>query len=77
MIACRDAVERLWGYLDRSLERRQEEELEQHLGLCRHCCGELEFSKQVRAKLAASGDTALTPEARERLDDFAQKLADS
>jgi Putative zinc-finger len=77
MIACRDAVERLWGYLDRNLERRQEEELEQHLGLCRHCCGELEFSKQVRAKLAASGATALSPEGHARLGDFARKLGDS
>ena len=76
MIACKEAVERLWHYLDRSLERQQEEELEQHLGLCRHCCGELEFSKQVRAKLAASGETPLPSSGRERLQTFVRRLGE-
>lgn len=74
MIACRDAVERLWTYLDRALDRTREEELEQHLGLCRHCCGELEFAKQVRAKLKTTADTPLAPTARERLDAFVEGL---
>ena len=76
MIACRDAVERLWSYLDRDIDRAQEAELEQHLGLCRHCCGELEFAKQVRTKLASSMDTPLPPKARERLQRFVQRLGE-
>jgi len=76
MIACRDAVERLWSYLDRNIDRTQEDELEQHLGLCRHCCGELEFAKQVRNKLSESADTPLEPTARERLHKFAQRLGE-
>jgi putative zinc finger protein len=76
MIACRDAVERLWSYLDRNIDRAQEEELEQHLGLCRHCCGELEFAKQVRNKLGESADTPLAPSARARLQKFVQRLAE-
>lgn len=76
MIACRDAVERLWSYLDRNIDRAQEAELEQHLGLCRHCCGELEFAKQVRTKLASSVDAPLPPNARERLQRFVQRLGE-
>jgi DNA-directed RNA polymerase subunit N (RpoN/RPB10) len=76
MIACRDAVERLWSYLDRNIDGAQEDELEQHLGLCRHCCGELEFAKQVRSKLASSADTQLEATARERLQKFAQRLGE-
>ena len=76
MIACRDAVERLWSYLDRNIDRAQEAELEQHLGLCRHCCGELEFAKQVRTKLASSTDTPLPPKAHERLQKFVQRLGE-
>ncbi len=76
MIACRDAVDRLWSYLDRNIDRAQEQELEQHLGLCRHCCGELEFAKQVRTKLASSADTPLVPSARERLQRFVQRLGE-
>lgn len=76
MIACREAVDRLWTYLDRSLDRTREEELEQHLGLCRHCCGELEFAKQVRAKLKDSAETPLTAPAKQRLASFVQRLDD-
>ena len=76
MIACREAVDRLWTYLDRSLDRTREEELEQHLGLCRHCCGELEFAKQVRTKLKGSADAPLTPPAKRRLESFVQRLGD-
>jgi hypothetical protein len=76
MIACRDAVERLWSYLDRNIDGAQEDELEQHLGLCRHCCGELEFAKQVRSKLASSADAPLEATARERLQKFAQRLGE-
>ena len=74
MIACRDAVERLWNYLDRTLDRDREEELEQHLGLCRHCCGELEFAKQVRTKLRESSDQPLAPEAHAQLVRFVERL---
>ena len=76
MIACRDAVERLWSYLDRNIDQAQEQELEQHLGLCRHCCGELEFAKQVRNKLSESADKPLEPTAHERLQKFAQGLGE-
>jgi anti-sigma factor (TIGR02949 family) len=74
MIACREAVERLWTYMDRTLDRTREEELEQHLGLCRHCCGELELAKQVRTKLRESAETPLAPEARDRLTRFVERL---
>lgn len=74
MIACRDAVERLWAYLDRNLERSREAELEEHLGLCRHCCGELEFAKQVRNKLTEGAEKPLEPTARERLEGFVRQL---
>ncbi len=76
MIACREAVDRLWTYLDRALDRTREEELEQHLGLCRHCCGELEFAKQVRAKLKETAETPLAPSAKERLGAFVHRLSE-
>jgi mycothiol system anti-sigma-R factor len=74
MIKCREAVERLWSYLDRQLEQRQQDELEQHLGLCRHCCGELEFARQVREKLAETGTDKLPTDTRSRLDGMLRSL---
>ena len=78
MIECKQAVQRLWGYLDRNLEQAHEEELEHHLGLCRHCCGELEFAKQLRDRLAAgvAADKAEAP-VRERLERFIRGLEGS
>ncbi len=75
MISCREAVARLWAYLDRNLGRVQERELEEHLGLCRHCCGELEFARHLQALLRRSGTrTALSAEVRARLETFARQL---
>ncbi|MGH2361976.1 MAG: anti-sigma factor family protein [bacterium] len=77
MINCKEAISRLWAYLDRSLGRTQQEELEEHLGLCRHCCGELEFAKQIRERLKQSGSaTDLPSEARTRLEAFLKELGD-
>ncbi len=75
MINCKDAVSRLWAYLDRNLDRVQEQELEEHLGLCRHCCGELEFARQVRDLLKQQGGEAeITSEGRVKLGAFLKRL---
>ncbi|HEY8655345.1 MAG TPA: zf-HC2 domain-containing protein [Candidatus Limnocylindria bacterium] len=74
MIACREAAERLWDYLDRHLAEQPEAELEAHLGLCRHCCGELEFARQVRLKLTASATESLPEDTRSRLERFVREL---
>jgi anti-sigma factor (TIGR02949 family) len=75
VISCKEAVGRLWAYLDRNLGRVQEQEMEEHLGLCRHCCGELEFARQVRELLKRPvGATEFTPEARIKLEDFLKGL---
>lgn len=78
MINCKEAVARLWSYLDRNLERVEEEELEAHLGLCRHCCGELEFARQIRGVLRrTAGAVEIPPAARVRLDAFLKELESS
>lgn len=75
MIKCKDAVERLWSYLDTRLEGTPQRELEEHLGVCVHCCGELEFAKQVRVKLAGrEGTAAMPPDTRERVEQLLRGL---
>lgn len=77
MIACKEAVSRLWDYVDRNLERLPEAELEEHLGLCRHCCGELEFAKQLRELLRRrSPAVEMSPATRERLEAFVKDLGE-
>ncbi len=75
MISCKEAVGQMWAYLDRNIGRLDEQELEQHLGLCRHCCGELEFAKQVRSLLRRPGEaTEISPEARTKMEELLKRL---
>ncbi len=76
MINCKEAVTRLWAYLDRNLGRAQEAEVEKHLGLCRHCCGELEFAKQLRETLRRPTSAEdLPPDTRARLEKFLKEVS--
>ena len=78
MIACKEAVSQLWEYLDRNIRGVHEAELEEHLGVCRHCCGELEFAKQLRGLLKRSSPACeVPPEVRARLDGFMQGLSNT
>ena len=78
MIRCKEAVARLWAYLDRNLGRVQEQEMEEHLGLCRHCCGELAFARQIRDLLKRpSGETEIPPEVRVKLEASLKRLGRS
>lgn len=75
MITCKEAVDRLWEYLDRNLDRVEEAELDAHLGVCRRCCGELEFSRRIQAMLRRSGDQPeAAPDVRARLESFLRSL---
>ncbi len=75
MISCKEAVARLYAYLDRNLGRVPEAQVEEHLKLCRHCCGELEFAKQMRGVLRRhSGIHEITPEVRAQAETLIKEL---
>lgn len=52
MIDCREAVRRMWAYLDHELDTQPVSEFEAHLETCQRCCGELEFSRHLREMVA-------------------------
>jgi mycothiol system anti-sigma-R factor len=68
MIDCREAVRRMWAYLDNALEREPVEEFETHLEACQRCCGELEFSRHLKDMAAASGSETLPDPLRRRIE---------
>ena len=68
MIDCREAVRRMWAYLDHALERGPVEEFETHLEACQRCCGELEFSRHLKAMAATSGSKTLPDPLRRRIE---------
>jgi len=67
VITCAEAVEQLWAYLDGALTAEDKEALEEHLGFCRVCCGEVEFAKELRGFLARSVSEDLPDDVRARL----------
>ena len=82
-LGCAEAVRRLWEYLDGGLDEADRTGVEAHLALCLRCCGELEFSRELRRLLRTHGAGELPEPVRERLehvidhlDDFADPDAD-
>jgi mycothiol system anti-sigma-R factor len=67
MITCAEAVERMWAYLDGELTADDRAALEEHLGFCRVCCGEVEFAQELRGFLARSASEELPDDVRARL----------
>jgi anti-sigma factor (TIGR02949 family) len=76
MIDCREAVRRMWPFLDHSLELHPTEELETHLEACKRCCGELEFSREVRGLIATTGNSAMPDELRARIERLLAPVSD-
>lgn len=66
MIDCRQAVARMWAYLSGAPEP-SDPQLEEHLGACLRCCGELEFTRQLRSRIASSETEAMPSATRARL----------
>ena len=70
MIDCREAVGRMWVYLSQGLEAHDVEELEDHLGACQRCCGELEFSRELRERVSQAGAAQVPPTVRDRINEL-------
>jgi mycothiol system anti-sigma-R factor len=68
MITCTEAVRQLWAYLDGNVSARDRLALERHLDLCRRCCGELEFAKELRGFLARAGEEEVPGDVMARLN---------
>lgn len=68
MIDCREAVRRMWTYISESLERSDSDELETHLAVCQRCCGELEFTRELRDRVAAVEDERMPADVRARVN---------
>jgi anti-sigma factor RsiW len=74
VISCSDAVRQLWQYLEDDLSPTTRADIEEHLGLCRRCCGELEFADELRGFLANAARPALPDDVETRLVAFLDDL---
>jgi mycothiol system anti-sigma-R factor len=74
MISCSEAINQLWEYLDGTVGAEDRALLEEHLGRCRRCCGELEFARRLRGFLAGSAGEEIPEEVMRRLNETLQEM---
>jgi hypothetical protein len=74
MISCTEAVDRLWAYLDDTVDAAERALVEEHLLRCRRCCGELEFARVLRRVLARSAEVDLPADVLRRLNQTLEEL---
>lgn len=71
MIDCREAVRRMWAYLEHELPAAPTAEFETHLDACQRCCGELEFSRHLREMVVERAAMPAVPaDVRARIDEL-------
>lgn len=72
MMTCEEAVAALWRHLEDDGAAEDALSLDDHLVLCRRCCGESEFAAMLRdlwmRAAADDGADALPPTARDRFE---------
>lgn len=73
-ISCSQAVKQLWDYLEGSVEAAERAALEEHLNVCRRCCGEMEFADELRSFLAGNGSDDMPTDVRDRLTGYLEQL---
>ena len=47
-MTCREAVDKLYEYLDNELDNVTSSQIKKHLDLCRLCCDNFEFEKTMK-----------------------------
>jgi mycothiol system anti-sigma-R factor len=74
MIGCHEAIQQLWEYLDATIDQDERVLVEEHLARCRTCCGELEFTKELRRMLASRSPEDLPADVMQRLNRTIEEL---
>ncbi|MCA1709856.1 MAG: zf-HC2 domain-containing protein [Actinobacteria bacterium] len=74
MISCTDAVRQLWDYLDGTIGEADRDAIEEHLDVCKRCCGEAEFADELRRFLASHTYEELPHDAKDRLTSFLDQI---
>jgi anti-sigma factor (TIGR02949 family) len=74
VISCAEAVKQLWEYLDGTVDDADRELIDEHLGLCRRCCGELEFARELRRTLADAARDDIPDDVLRRLNQALEEL---
>jgi len=74
VMSCRDAVHRLWAFLDGDLDEEEHNFVEEHLAFCLRCCRELSMTEELRTTLSSGATAEMPDEVRQRLETFIDGL---
>jgi mycothiol system anti-sigma-R factor len=74
MITCSEAVNQLWAYLDGAIGEADRAAVEEHLSVCKRCCGEAEFADELRSFLSGHAADELPAETKQRLTSYLEQL---
>lgn len=74
MIGCSEAVRQLWEYVDGTVDEVDRALIDEHLMRCRRCCGELEFTHELRRFLRDSVREPPQQDALRRLNQMLEEL---
>jgi anti-sigma factor (TIGR02949 family) len=73
-MSCREALERLWAYIDSELPANEVDALKTHLDVCSHCYPQYDFQKALCQFLRTRQQPCAPPELRRRI--FLRLLAE-
>jgi anti-sigma factor (TIGR02949 family) len=73
-ISCREALGRVFDYLDQELTGPRLRELERHLEECRHCYDRVAFEKMLKARLRELKAEANIMRLREKIDALVEQF---
>jgi anti-sigma factor (TIGR02949 family) len=73
-LSCRQAVERLWAYIDGELPRDEGERVHQHLAACQACYPHYDFQKAFLEFVSRQAETPVPAGLRRRV--FLRLLAE-
>lgn len=67
LMSCREAVEKLWAYIDGELSENEAGQVHDHLEACRACYPHYDFQRAFRAFVAAHTNRPVPPGLRRRV----------
>jgi anti-sigma factor (TIGR02949 family) len=73
-LSCREAIERLWAYIDAELPNEEVDALKTHLEVCSACYPHYDFQKALCQFLRSQPQRCAPPELRRRI--FLRLLAE-
>ena len=75
MNECQVALKSLFEYLDKELDKKNIEDFERHIELCRKCYDKYEFEKALREKLREkAGGEKPSPQLLKRIEGILDKF---